>query len=93
MGYPALVERALRLVDERGGAVAESELCAALFGASGRPWARMLGQVLAADGRLQRDEDGCWRSQAAQTVAEAPAAIAGSGTAGLVVLAGGAKPW
>ncbi len=50
--YPALVERALRLIEERGEPVEAGELCRELFGAAGGPWARLLGQVLGADGRL-----------------------------------------
>src|SRR5687767_9969599 len=93
MAYPALVEKALRLVEERGGTVDEAALCRELFGQSGGPWPKMLGQVLAADGRLRRDPDGTWRNGTARVVAEAPAAFHVGEAAGLVVLAAGPKPW
>jgi len=35
MAYPALVEKALRLIEERGGSVDEPALCRELFGRSG----------------------------------------------------------
>ena len=58
--YPALVERALRLIEERGEPVGADELCRELFGAAGGPWQRLLEQVLAGDRRLLSLEDGRW---------------------------------
>src|SRR5919201_504947 len=79
--YPALVERALRLLEARGPC-REEELCRELFGAAGGPWPRLVGQVLGADGRLLRLEDGRWDLAGREASA-----------VGLVVLATGPKPW
>jgi hypothetical protein len=91
-GYPALVERALRLIEARGPC-REEELCRELFGASGGPWGRLIGQVLGPDDRLRRSEDGCWDLARRATTRPSAPPGAGGGTVGLVVLAVGPKPW
>jgi hypothetical protein len=58
--YPALVERALRLIEERGQPVGGDELCRELFGAPGGPWLRLLDRVLGSDARLRAVGDGHW---------------------------------
>jgi hypothetical protein len=87
--YPALVERALRLL-EAHGPCPEDELCRELFGATGGLWPRLVGQVLGADGRLLRREDGRW--DLVRRAGEPSSRPTGE-PVGLVVLATGPKPW
>jgi len=71
--YPALVERALRLIEQRGEPVEPAELARTLFGASCGPCATLLGRVLAADRRLRCLADGRWaRSTDMPLAREAP---------------------
>lgn len=71
--YPALVERALRLIEQRGEPVEAAELARTLFGASHGPWTTLLGRVLAADRRLRCLADGRWaRSTDLPIAREAP---------------------
>lgn len=63
---PHLIERALRLLAERGQPVSTADLVRHLFGAVSGPWERLLPTVLT-DPRLQRLPDGRW------TLAEAVA--------------------
>lgn len=63
---PHLIERALRLLAERGQPVSTADLARHLFGAVSGPWERLLPTVLT-DPRLQRLPDGRW------TLAEAVA--------------------
>src|SRR5437867_307175 len=97
--YPALVERAIRLIELRGRPIDAAELSRELFGAAGGPWAKLLEQVLRGDGRVRRLEDG--RYGAADRLVTLPGPLASppvaSATtmrpAGLVVFGAGPKPW
>src|SRR5690242_9016340 len=56
--YPALVERALRLIEARGGPVDGADLARELFGATGGPWAKLVAQVVGRDDRVSVLPDG-----------------------------------
>lgn len=67
---PILVERAVRLLEERGGAVDADELAGWVFGSGQRgPWGSLLESILNADSRLERTPDG-WRLVGRGDVAE-----------------------
>jgi hypothetical protein len=96
MTYPALVERALRLLEARGQPVDVDELVPELFGTAAGPWAKLVERVLDEDSRVRRLQDGRFalRDPSGPSPLEAqPAPSPDLPAAGLVVVASGPKPW
>src|SRR5437868_10737396 len=91
-GYPTLVERAIRLIEARGGPVDAGELVAALFGSGAGPWTKLLGQIVRGDERLAALPDGRY---ALRSTSPPPVVACSSPTlcAGVVVFGAGSKPW
>ncbi len=58
--FPALTERALRLIIQRGEPIFEDELITALFGATTGPWSLLLAQSLSGEQQITKLPDGRW---------------------------------